>query len=98
VNPNAVRIFGREALDRLDDLTEPVDLVVVFRPSEDAAKVLEDAAKRPERPVIWLQEGIRADREAARARADGLTVVQDLSIFKVHRSVERELPLAEETL
>jgi predicted CoA-binding protein len=43
------------------------------------------AAARPERPVIWLQEGIRADKEAREARAMGLTVIQDLCIFKVHR-------------
>ena len=95
VNPNADRIFGREALARLDLVTDPVDLVLVFRPSAEAGAVIRDAASRPEAPVIWLQEGIRADREAAEARARGLTVVQDLCIFKAHRAVEGELTAPE---
>jgi predicted CoA-binding protein len=93
VNPNAARIFGRESAKHLNDVPGPVDLVLVFRPSRDARAVVEDAAARPERPVIWLQEGILAPPEAAAARAEGLTVVQDLCLFKVHRAVEDALPL-----
>jgi hypothetical protein len=92
VNPNADRILGKEALDHLDDVTEPVDLVLVFRPSEEAAEVIKAAAARGEKPLIWLQEGIRADEAAREARAGGLVVVQDLCIFKVHRTLEGELP------
>ncbi|MSR22496.1 MAG: CoA-binding protein [Gemmatimonadetes bacterium] len=93
VNPKADRILGREALDHLDRVTDPVDLVLVFRPSAEAGAVIDAAAARPEAPTIWLQEGIRADLEAERARGRGLTVVQDLCIFKVHRAVEAELPV-----
>ena len=91
VNPNADQIFGRRALARLDLVTDPVDLVLVFRPSAEAGAVVRAAAARPEAPVIWLQEGIRANREAAEARSLGLMVVQDLCIFKAHRAVEAEL-------
>ncbi len=87
VNPFADRILGREAFASLDDLEEPVDLVLVFRPSSGAAAVVEAAARRPERPAIWLQEGIRADGAAAAARAQGINVVQDLCAYKVHRAV-----------
>ncbi len=48
---------------------------------------MEAAAARPERPAIWLQSGIRSDREAEAARAQGLLVVQDLCTFRVHRSL-----------
>lgn len=87
VNPNAERILGREALEHLDDLDEPVDMVLVFRPSEEAGDVIRDAADRPEAPVVWLQEGIRSDEAAAAARRKGLTVVQDVCSFKAHRSL-----------
>jgi hypothetical protein len=87
VNPHADRILGRASRTSLDDVTDPVDMVVVFRPSSEAGAVLREAAARPERPVIWLQEGIRADEEAAAARADGLVVVQDLCTYKVHRAL-----------
>lgn len=94
VNPFAERILGKPARASLDDIVEPVDLVLVFRPPEEAAAVIRQAAKRPERPVIWLQEGIRDDEAAQEARARGLTVVQDLCIFKVHRALAGPQALA----
>lgn len=87
VNPHADRIFGRKVYARLADVPDEVDLVIVFRPSSEAGPFVEEAAQRPERPTIWLQEGILADTEVAAARADGITVVQDLCAFKVHRAL-----------
>ena len=62
-------------------------MVVIFRPSDEAGKFVEEAAARPERPAIWLQQGIRADEEITRARAQGITAVQDLCSFVVHRAL-----------
>lgn len=87
VNPYAERILGTEARARLEDVDEPVDMVLVFRPSDEAGEVIRTAAGRPERPVIWLQEGIRDDEAADEARAKGLTVIQDLCAFKAHRKL-----------
>lgn len=87
VNPRAERILGRPARATLDDVEQPVDMVVIFRPSAEAGPFVRRAAARPESPAIWLQEGIRADAEAAAAREAGLLVVQDLCTYKVHRSL-----------
>ncbi len=87
VTPATDRILGRETRASLAEVTEPVDLVLVFRPSQEAAGVAQAAMARPERPVIWLQEGIRADEIAQRARAEGITFVQDLCIYKVHQAL-----------
>jgi predicted CoA-binding protein len=97
VNPFAERILGKPARASLDDVTEPVDLVLVFRPSDEAGDVVRQAAKRPERPVIWLQEGIRDDDAAREAREQGLTVVQDLCIYKVHRALAGPYAMAGST-
>jgi len=90
VNPFVDRILGRDAKDTLPEVTDPVDMVLVFRPSEEAAKIAEVALARAEKPVIWLQEGIRADEVAARARAEGVRVVQDLCTYKVHKILNPE--------
>ena len=85
VNPFVDQILGKDAKDTLPEVTDPVDMVLVFRPSEEAAKIVEVAMARVEKPVIWLQEGIQADEIVARARADGIQVVQDLCTYKVHK-------------
>lgn len=87
VNPHADRILGRRSHPTLSDVAEPVDLVVVFRPSEDAGAIVLEALARPEEPAIWLQVGIRADEEVAKAREAGRIVVQDLCVFQVHRAL-----------
>lgn len=87
VNPNASRIFGKPCRDSLAEVTEPVDMVLIFRPSEEVRPVIREAAARPEQPIIWLQEGIRDDEAAAAARGEGRDVVQNLCIYKVHRAL-----------
>ena len=96
VNPHADRILGRTAQANLDDVLDPVDMVLVFRPSEEAGEVIRSAMVRPEAPHIWLQEGIRNDEAAAEARALGRMVVQDLCIYKVHRAFGDTLRRIEE--
>lgn len=95
VNPAADRILGKRARSSLLEVTEPVDMVLVFRPSLEAGVVVRAAAARPDRPIIWLQEGIRNDEAAAEARNQGLWVVQDLCLYKVHRALGDTLRRAE---
>lgn len=87
VNPHADRIFGKQAFDRLGDVPGTVDMVIVFRPSDEAGKFVQEALARTEHPAIWLQKGIRADPEIADARGGGVTAVQDLCAFEVHRAI-----------
>lgn len=88
VNPNADRILGRTSHPTLADVSDPVDLVLIFRPSDQAGAFVEEAMQREGEPAIWLQEGIRADAEVQAARDAGRTVVQDLCIFRVHRVLD----------
>lgn len=87
INPNAERIFGKHVYATLAEVPGKLDMVVIFRPSAQAGRFVKEAADRPERPAIWLQQGIRADEEVAAARAAGITAVQDLCTFSVHRAL-----------
>lgn len=58
VNPSAVEILGRRTYPRVSDIKSEVDIVDVFRPSEDVYPVVEDSMKKDGISVIWLQEGI----------------------------------------
>jgi uncharacterized protein len=87
INPLAGRMLGKPARQSLEDVTEAVDMVLIFRPSKQVAPFVRAAAARPERPVIWLPEGVRDDVAVGEARAAGLVVVQDLCIYRVHRAL-----------
>jgi predicted CoA-binding protein len=77
VNPNADEIFGRAAYDSLADVEEQIDIVDVFRPSEEVAGIVDEALERDDVKVIWTQLGIADDEAAERAEAAGNRVVQD---------------------
>ncbi|WP_433628433.1 CoA-binding protein [Halomicrococcus sp. NG-SE-24] len=77
VNPYADEIFGRRAYDSLADVEEGVDVVDVFRPSDEVAGIVDAAVERDDADVIWTQLGIRDDEAAERAENAGKRVVQD---------------------
>jgi predicted CoA-binding protein len=58
VNPLAKEILGRRTYSKVSDIKSQVDIIDVFRPSEDVYSVVEDSIKKPGVRVIWLQEGI----------------------------------------
>lgn len=77
VNPFADEILGETAYDSVEEVPGEVDVVDVFRPSEEAPEILDAVLERDDSPVFWLQLGIEHDDAAARAEEAGLTVVQD---------------------
>ncbi len=85
VNPNAETVLGEQAFDSLEDVTEPIDIVQVFRPSEEVAGIVEAASRREDVDIIWLQLGITDDEAVARAEEAGLDVVQDRCMMVEHR-------------
>jgi predicted CoA-binding protein len=85
VNPYAGDIFGREAYDSLSEVPGEIDIVDVFRPSEEVADIVGDVLDRDDARVVWLQLGIHDDDAVARAEADGRAVVRDRCIKTQHQ-------------
>ena len=84
VNPFADEIFGREAYDSVSDVEENVDVVDVFRPSEEVAGIVDETVDRDDVDAVWLQRGIRDEDAARRAEDAGLRVVQDTCMKVEH--------------
>jgi predicted CoA-binding protein len=68
VNPHADVLFGERVYRSLAAIPFPVEIVLVFRPSADAAEVARDAVAIGAK-ALWLQQGIRS-RSAERAARD----------------------------
>lgn len=88
VNPTIESWEGKPAYPSLQAIPEhiKIDIVDVFRRSEDVPPVVEDALAR-QVPLIWLQQGITNPEAEAKARAQGLTVVSDACLAVVHAQV-----------
>ena len=86
--PEVTRILGLEVYRKLTDIPGDVDMVNVFRRSQDIAPHVEDIlAKRPR--SVWFQSGIRDDRAAERLARAGIKVVQDRCLMVEHRAIMR---------
>jgi predicted CoA-binding protein len=94
VNPYADTVLGQPAVDSLSDVDAAVDLVNVFRPSEEVAGIVEETLARHDAAgdieAIWLQLGITNDKALADAEAAGLTTVQDRCMKVEHQRLLAE--------
>ena len=76
VNPNETNVLGETAYPSLGAVPGPIDLVNIFRKSEDVLPIVEEAIAHGVK-AIWMQEGISNEQAAVRARESGLLVVMD---------------------
>jgi len=80
VNPGHAgkEILGQKVYAKLTDIPEPVDMVDIFRASQFAPAVVDEALQmKPPPAVIWMQLTVRNDEAAVKAEAAGLKVVMD---------------------
>lgn len=85
--PGVTEILGRPVVRDLRAVQGPVDIVDVFRRSEDVPPHVDDLiALRP--AVVWLQSGIRNDEAAERLARAGIRVIQDRCLMVEHRRAQ----------
>lgn len=87
VNPNESQVFGERSYSKLDEISEPIDLVDIFRRSDAAGEVVDDAIRIGAK-AVWLQEGVIDEAAAQRAVDAGLLVVMDRCWLKEHMRFE----------
>ena len=86
VRPDGEKILGERVYRSLKEIPAEIniDIVDIFRKSEDVPPVVEEAIDRKVK-VVWMQEGVIHDQAAARAEKAGLRVVMDRCIKKDHQ-------------
>ena len=91
VNPRlrGKEVLGETAYSSLTEIPLPIDIVNIFRRSEDVPPVVVEAV--PLKPQgIWMQLGITNEEAARVARAAGIKVVMDRCIMVEHRRLKQE--------
>ena len=86
VNPMATEVLGEKCYPDLLSIPEPVEVVDIFRRSEDIPPIV-DQAIRIKAKAVWMQEGIVNEDAASRADQAGIMVVMDRCMLKEHRKL-----------
>ena len=84
VNPNTDEILGEKSYPSLSSIDHPIDIVDIFRPSEQVLPVVQDAIKLKPK-VIWLQEGIHNSEAEELARSNGIMVIFNRCMLAEHQ-------------
>jgi uncharacterized protein len=87
VNPNETQVLGETCYASLSDVPEKIDVVDIFRKSDDVPPVVEEAIKAGVK-AVWMQEGIVNEPAAQKARQAGIEVVMDKCILKEHHRLK----------
>jgi predicted CoA-binding protein len=85
VNPYAEEVFGREAVDSLADVDAEIDVVDVFRPSDEVSGIVDEVLERDDVEAVWLQLDITDDEAGQRVVDSGRQFVQDRCIKVEHQ-------------
>ncbi len=85
VNPTITEVLGRKSYPSIADMPEDVDVVDVFRRSEDVPVVVMDAMKKKGIKVIWMQEGIYNEEAERKAKENGMDVVYNRCMMAEHK-------------
>jgi len=90
INPTATEILGERVYKSLMEVPEEVEVVEVFRPSEEVPKIVEEAIQRRKTrgdvKVVWLQLGITADEESKKKLHEtGIALVENMCMMETHQ-------------
>jgi hypothetical protein len=84
VNPRTREVLGHTSYPDLRSIPEKVEVVDIFRNSDEVLPIVEQAILIGAK-VVWMQEGVINDKAAAKAKKAGLQVVMDKCMMKEHK-------------
>ncbi len=84
INPIRNEILNKKSYQSVSEVDQPIDIVDVFRPSDQVLPVVEEAIKMKPK-VIWLQQGIHNKEAEELARKEGIKVVFNRCMLAEHQ-------------
>lgn len=84
VNPRLEEVLGEKAYPDLASIPEEIDVVDIFRKSDDVPPII-DAAIEKGAKAVWMQETVVNNAAAEKALDSGLDVIMDLCMLKEHQ-------------
>jgi len=84
INPTTNEILGKKCYPNISSIQHPIDVIDIFRPSEQVLSVIQDAIKKKPK-VIWLQEGIHNVEAEKLAMKEGIIVIFNRCMLAEHK-------------
>lgn len=84
INPNAEQILEKKCYSSISELDEEIDIVDIFRPSDDVLPFIQEVIKKKPK-VIWLQDGIHNLEAEDLARKEGIKVIFNRCMLAEHQ-------------
>jgi uncharacterized protein len=86
VNPTVIEVLGKKSYPNIADIPEKIDIVDVFRRSDDLLSVIDDTIKKKDEvKVFWMQEGIYNQEAEKKAKENGIDVVYNRCMMAEHK-------------
>ena len=85
VNPNYSKILNKKSYSKVSEISENIDIVNIFRKSEDVLPVIEDSLNKEGIKVIWMQKGIYNKEGEALASNKGIKVLYNRCMLEEHK-------------
>jgi uncharacterized protein len=86
INPTLTEVLGRKSYPSITDVPEKIDIVDVFRRSEDVSAILNDLIKKKDGiKVFWMQLGIYNEEAERKAKENGINVVYNRCMMEEHK-------------
>ena len=91
VNPTLTEVLGRKSYPSIADIRERIDIVDVFRKSEDVPTVVDDVLKKKDGiKVLWMQLGIYNENAERKAKENGIDVVYNRCMMEEHKRLFKD--------
>ncbi len=84
VNPTSGKILGKKCHDSVSEIDESIDIIEIFRPSDQILPIIQKAIKKKPK-VIWLQKGIHNSEAEELAEREGIKVVYNRCMLAEHQ-------------
>ena len=88
VNPTTDEILGKKCYSSISEIDEDIDIIDVFRPSDQVLPVIQEAIKKKPK-VIWLQEGIHNSEAEDMAKKAGIKVIFNRCMLAEHQRLSQ---------
>ena len=86
VNPTLTEVLGRRSYPSIADIQERIDIVDIFRKSEDISAVVDDVLKKKDGiKVLWMQLGIYNENAEKKTKENGIDVVYNRCMMEEHK-------------